>query len=38
MAEEKSEEEKKVTMEQLGEHKGSGDLWLLVDGQGEFIV
>lgn len=27
--------EKKVTMEQLGEHKSNGDLWLLVDGKGE---
>ncbi|PWN94426.1 cytochrome b5 [Acaromyces ingoldii] len=25
--------EKKVTMEQLGEHKSNGDLWLLVDGK-----
>jgi cytochrome b involved in lipid metabolism len=31
-----SDEKKQITMEQLGEHKGSGDLWLLVDGQGEY--
>jgi hypothetical protein len=29
--------EKKVTMEQLNEHKTQGDLWLLVDGKGELV-
>lgn len=27
---------KKVTMEELGQHGTSGDLWLLIDGKGEY--